>query len=565
MRWFLLALFSLVLPDLSNSQIILNEVYYDPPGTDEGYEFVELISLADASLSLGGYVIEFHDGASEGWVRIWEGNYADTILRGGLFVVGGERVVPPADAIDDLGMQNGPDAVRLVRGAVEVDLVGYGSLDDPRYYEGNPAPDVVSGWSVARSFDGVDTGDNAADFERAEPSPGRFNVARRDVALRRAARTPGSEACERTCVEVFVFYVVDRGVEPIEAGAVTVELADSTEMGTPLVVSRDIPGTIVAGDSAAVEFEIELAEGYHRVYACAVYTGDERAENDTTRMFRRVGRSPVLVSEVMSHPKPGCPEYVELFNAGWTPYELTGHWIRDDSHEPQMIASTPRAIPPGGFIVLTPDSGGLMACFTSLRSDAVLEIEGQWPSLNQTGSGKEADSVIVLDPSFVPVDRVAYPPQPSATGGRSLERVDLFSGAGPHTWVLCGADAGGSPGERSPNSRSAPPEGERVTVSPNPFDPLRQEGLIAVIPRRKETERVVVAVFDLNGYRVVDLGSTAVLPSTFIWDGANAEGRTVPPGIYILACEFFSLTTGSRRVEKVVVGCGRKNDPGASR
>jgi hypothetical protein len=558
-------LWLLLFPTCCKAQVLLNEVYYDATGSDEGYEFIELISIADGPLTLRGYALEFHDGASSGWLRLWSGNANDTIAAGGLFLIGGEQVVPPPDAVAPLGMQNGPDAVRLVLDGVQADLLGYGALEDARFFEGQAAPDVSSGSSLARRADGVDTGDNAIDFAAAEPSPGRFNVSRRDVALRVAARTPQRDARVLPGVETLAFHVVARGVEPIEAGAVSVRLIDSTRSVERVDLSKVVQRALLPGDSSEVEFDLDLCEGYHRVIASAVCLGDDRADNDSALLLRRVGPTPLLVSEVMSHPAPDCPEYVELFNAAEVPYDLRGHWFRDASRGPSLVVSRECSVRPGGFVVLTCDSGSLAACFPAIRGDAIVEVEGLWPSLNHTGSAGEADSIVVLDAALVPVDRVAYPPQPSETRGRSLERVDLFAGDGPHRWVLSAGRGGGSPGERSPNSRLAPDAARGVVVSPNPFDPWRQETLVAVVPSRVDLERVVVTVFDVDGYHVADLGCASALPSTFVWDGKDAAGVSVLPGIYVLACEFYSLTSGSRRVERVVVGCGKRNGPGADR
>ena len=560
-RWFFLSVFSLLFPVLCRSQVVLNEVYYDHVGTDEGYEFIELVNSAGFPIALAGYVIEFHDGATAGWVTLWRANLADTIAAAGLFVIGGERVVPPPDAWAELGLQNGPDAVRLVAAGHTLDLLGYGLLSDAQYFEAAPAPDVESGMSLARLPDGADSDNNANDFAAAMPSPGRFNIARHDVALRLAGGTPARDARSDAGVEVLSFDALNLGIEPASAGTVTVEVADSTDLGVMPTIVGPVSVAIPSGDSARVDIGVDLSIGYHRLRAAAVYAADERPENDAVLILRRVGVSPLVVSEVMSDPRDGCPEYVELFNSGAVPYDLAGHWMHDAAHAPELIVSTTRIIPPGGFLALTGDSVGLRAWFRGLAAEAVVDVEGRWPTLNQTGAGGGADSVVVLDAAFLPVERVAYPPQPADTRGRSLERVDLYPGPGPHTWVLSSAAAGGSPGERSPNSSFAPPEGGRVTVFPNPFDPYRSEYLVVTIPRRDEAERVVAGVFDIAGRRVAELGTSTVFPATLVWDGRDGEGGTVLPGIYVLACEFFSVTNGSRRVERVVVGCGRRNKP----
>ena len=116
---------------------------------------------------------------------------------------------------------------------------------------------------------------------------------------------------------------------------------------------------------------------------------------------------------------------------------------------------------------------------------------------------------------------------------------------------------------RSPVSRGAPSTGSRVTASPNPFDPYRSEVLVVSVPARGGSERAIVEVFDISGRRVAEIGTTRVFPSTLVWDGTDSTGRTVMPGIYVIACEFVSASMGSGSVDKVVVGCGRKEKPGS--
>jgi hypothetical protein len=264
----------------------------------------------------------------------------------------------------------------------------------------------------------------------------------------------------------------------------------------------------------------------------------------------------------MCDPRSGCPEYVELFNPGARAYDLAGHRIRDAAGSGGIIAAETAEIAAGGFVVLTGDGEALFSCFAGLARTSVVDVEGAWPSLNQTGGDGFADSITVLDAESIPVEGVSYPPQPSGTRGRSLERVDLYPGSGPHVWVLSMDERGGSPGERSPLSRGPRAAGAGVAATPNPFDPYRGETLAVSIPERSGTARVVVGAFDAAGRRVAEIGTARVLPATMVWDGRDFSGRAVPPGVYVVACEFFPAVVGSRYVEKVVVGCGRKEERG---
>jgi len=153
---------------------------------------------------------------------------------------------------------------------------------------------------------------------------------------------------------------------------------------------------------------------------------------------------------------------------------------------------------------------------------------------------------------------VAYPPQPTGTKGQSLERVDVFPGIREHVWALSRSPGGASPGVISYGAIVEPPQGRMVTAEPNPFDPYSGENMVVTVPDADVGGRVVLGIYDTNGGRVADMGSTTAFPAVFVWDGYGVDGRIAPAGLYILACEFYSETDGVRRVEKVVIGCARR-------
>src|SRR5207237_1137309 len=104
-----------------------------------------------ARVALAGVRLEAGDGAGPGrWTPRWTGQTGDTLAPGGRFVIGGTLVSPAPQAIVNLSLQNGPDAVRLVWPDGAVETVGYGALSDAEYFCGAPAPDVGSGQSLAR-------------------------------------------------------------------------------------------------------------------------------------------------------------------------------------------------------------------------------------------------------------------------------------------------------------------------------------------------------------------------------------------------------------------------------
>ncbi|GEM_PF-2404071 len=160
-------------------QVVINEVYYDAPGTDAGV-FVELKAAPGTSLdNIHVWGVNGADGSV----------YSDVDLTGhtvgprGYFVLAQDSTVPNADTITGLDYQNGPDNVVLVyidgSDTTVLDALGYGSTDTTTWVfvgEGVPAPDVTSGLSLQRIPDGSDTNDNSVDFVGLPPTPGRKNA-----------------------------------------------------------------------------------------------------------------------------------------------------------------------------------------------------------------------------------------------------------------------------------------------------------------------------------------------------------------------------------------------------
>lgn len=531
----------------------INEVLYDPAGRDDGGEFIELVNTSAATVSLAFARVEFHNGSSDGWEVVWTAGPDDRIGADTLFVIGGALVDPRPDAVVPLSLQNGPDALRLVIDDAVSDVVGYGGLGDAAYVESEGVGPVSSGASIGRYPDGVDTDDNAADFRPLEPSPGRWNRARSDVALAVADPTPVLRAEDGPYHETISVDVINAGTRRVRPGAVAVTLRDSTAAGIATALVNTNAGAIDAGGAETLRFDIELAAGYHFLDATARAAADERAGNNRVSLVRRAERISILVSEVMSYPRDGCTQFVELYNAGSVDVDLAQFGMRDHAGDVETLVATDVVLGPARYLVVTADPDVLRRCHPDAPPDAVIAFGGRWPSFNRAGSGV-SDSVIVTDRYGLVVDAVGYPPVDAGSAGRSLERVSLYVTGGEPSWLLSTDAGGATPGRRGARAIVAPPE-TALEVTPNPFAPARGDVLVVSMRSSPGIARAVVSVYDLRGRRIADLGAVAAFPAVLLWDGHDASGRSATPGGYILACEVFADDGRRVAVEKVVVGC----------
>ncbi len=151
--------------------VVLNEVLVDTALADDAGSFIELKGPAGASLSCYSLVpIEGNDCSLDpaGAISL-SGQY---IGQHGYFAVASSADAADADLFTPkANLENGPDGVQLVYrhdalGDLVIDALFFGTKPAGcAAGEGNAAPKPAQGSSLARLPDGLDTGDNAADFK----------------------------------------------------------------------------------------------------------------------------------------------------------------------------------------------------------------------------------------------------------------------------------------------------------------------------------------------------------------------------------------------------------------
>ena len=113
---FLLFFLAITVPDRVSSQVVINEVYYDHPGSDAGFEFIELYCPEGPGVQLAGWSIVMIDGRTGSVRELWRAGPDRIIDNGGFILVGGDSCAVSAEDILTGSIENGPDAVALLRG-----------------------------------------------------------------------------------------------------------------------------------------------------------------------------------------------------------------------------------------------------------------------------------------------------------------------------------------------------------------------------------------------------------------------------------------------------------------
>ncbi|MFH1547323.1 MAG: lamin tail domain-containing protein [bacterium] len=165
----------------TSNTILINEVMYDPEGTDLGYEWIELKNISNSTIDLEGWKIQAAGAQFTDVLTI-----SSLSIQPNQILLIGEQKVQSDYPVSKLAFQNGgseSDGIRLVDNAgMIVDTVIYDSpnsnnlIDDTGYIGISFADDVPSGYSLCRI--GINDTDNSAnDFTQCKNStPGNDNL-----------------------------------------------------------------------------------------------------------------------------------------------------------------------------------------------------------------------------------------------------------------------------------------------------------------------------------------------------------------------------------------------------
>jgi hypothetical protein len=520
--------------------LVINEVYYDHPGSDTGWEFVELLNAGADPIPMGGYRLEFIDGLSGGVRTLWECHDDATLVPGGRLLVSGENV--PGGAVRLLGaLENGPDAVRLVSPSGAVDLVGYG---ESPYSEGVPAPDVGEGTSISRKPDGRDSDCNSSDFVPALPTPGRPNFYGCDLALS-IGHAPVPCTGQPSEAEI---HLDNPGLEDFTGQALIGLSIGSVPSGGGTVLDVDLE----SGETASFPLALPAAPpGSFIIEISLEAPGDENTFNDTTRVRLRSSPGKIVINEIMYR---GGSEWIELKSRAPGPVSLRGWHISDATGHRRLIDEGDLSIGPGDFLILAQDVD-LFRIDHPLCASIVTAVAGGWPWLNDTDDGTRADLIELRDGGGVLVERIEYRDLVGDEKGRSIERfsADVCSSFPGGLWHRSVAADRSTPGsENSIALRGDLPAPSEVRIDPNPYHPFR-DGTVGISGMTAEGESgLLVRIFDISGREVGKLFGERGGASAFscYWDGRDVRGRDVETGLYICIVEFVGPGGGVCRREK---------------
>ena len=165
-----------------NSAVIINEIDYDQPGTDNA-EFIELFNSGASAISLNDYSIDLINGRDSSVYRSIDLSGFDIGANGYFVVCGDANLVANCDysfTAASSWMQNGaPDALALYENTNLLDSLSYEGVLPP-FTEGDYltiSDNNTDINSLARIANGIDSNNNALDFQLGCITPGSSNIA----------------------------------------------------------------------------------------------------------------------------------------------------------------------------------------------------------------------------------------------------------------------------------------------------------------------------------------------------------------------------------------------------
>jgi hypothetical protein len=524
---------------------VINEIMYAPAAGEP--EWVEVANPGNDSLSLERWSIS--DAAT---------GTKHALASRPVFVAPGELAVLTKDAA---GME-----VRYGRiPAPVLQVAGFPSLNNSGDvvvlfdHTGSPVDSVpyATSWG----------GSGGVSLERRETTGGSLDAANWGTCLEPVGGTPGRPNSRRRLARDLMVQNVRAESRPGEIVVEGTIVNDGTEEVAPLRVclrmaegldstcasAREVAWQflerVAARDSQTVRFECGTDhQGVLRGWMSADDPYDQNPGNNcaAVRVILPFSRGTLLINELMVHPLPGQPEYVELYNPGPGTLDVRGWRLHDGSAGAEASArcvfpETAGSLTGNAYLVVTPDTTLCATWGRSMGTDCrnVVVVNGAF-ALND-----DADNVVLHDPAGNMIDSVSYRsgwhnPALASSIGRSLERISpSMPSTEGRSWSSCTAREGGTPGRVNSAYAPVPLSGTGVKCSPGTFSP-DGDGIDDVTLVRYSLPLTVstisISVYDVKGKRIRRLADhdPGAASGVAVWDGRREDGVRAPVGIYII-------------------------------
>lgn len=432
--------------------LVISQVYGGGGNSGAPYnkDFIELYNPTDAPISLSGYSLLYYaaNGNAGGSAFALSG----TIAPKGYFLVsqgGGSNGadLPTPDAVGSFNMAAANGTAALLKDGVEFDVVGFGTATKR---EGSATPALSNTTAAIRKGvgdgRGIDTNNNASDFEVKAPDPrnSAYGSAPVQCATPIASPASGTVSVGATVTlststsEASIYYTTD-GTDPV-AGASTLYTAPFALPGSAgdTVTVKAIAVKSGLTDSSVASFTYQIYDSSKVLTikeALALPAGSSSNKTPATVQGQIVYFATSYSNPVLQELNPDGKVY-SLYVYGAAPegakvgdiVQLTGtYWVRYGA--PQLDGLTDSKIV-GSDTPMAAQEVTIKQLLDSADSNYGLKILGRFVKIKDVTLGAASGSYrSVKDPSTTASINI-YNPTPLPTGVEEGDVVDLYAMVG---------------------------------------------------------------------------------------------------------------------------------------
>lgn len=255
---------------------------------------------------------------------------------------------------------------------------------------------------------------------------------------------------------------------------------------------------------------------------------------------RPLGASGLVISEMLPDPIAGSDDFVEIYNNGHAPAELTElRWTvlaEDGGWKPPVpLVRRPYILFPGEYLALHPAPEVLCRQYTCLGRVEAASLPALGAEAGQLGLFTK-EGTLLDEASW---NRARHAPELAITKGVSFERLDFsVSGLEAANWHSAASTAGyATPGYRNSHEVTGASGKEWCSLEPKVLRPGNNgESDIAWINWKLHAPgfRLDVRIFDAAGRMVRHLAANISVGNTgrISWNGLGDNGLPLPNGPY---------------------------------
>ncbi len=494
---------------ISNCEVIINEVFYDAIGCDDGKEWIELYNNSSEDVNLQGWILQA-GGINFSDIYI----FPSILIRAGSFFLISESPLPLTNIQTELGFENGgsaTDGIRIINPVIHhsdtilYDVPNSNNLSGDNINQA-PCPGVNPGYSLARSVDGLDT-DSAEDWIPCiNSSPGTTNNPQKIVTLHNCQAIVNGANIDISTV------ILNLSTSQVDKSELSIKIVFNNE----LKYLEDLP-CLTGLDS--VRYDIAIRNEYYESGILEV----EIINNSNIQIVDNLWKTwinyeiPALaLSEVMYYPLSYQTEWIELkLLSDIAESELT---ILDASGNESTSVITGVS---GDYIVIAEDKNNLLNTFGRCDSLKTFQANG-WGRLNNTGD------MVMIKYNDSLLDSLMYENN-STIQGCSLEYCEITD-----TWHRSNAEVGATPTEINSSSQISNPNSvSGLKIVNNLISIKRDKVFVVNFNLQKVVNSLELQLFDIRGKELNTINAcfSGQYAGEYTWNG-YLQGKYLPSGLY---------------------------------